>query len=89
MAKKTNPRRIPRTQADVEKAESEGHVHGAEFMLYVVLFLLEDRIGLSHEKVKELGDAVGDYCVQLKKSEIKIRDVRLALKEEYGLTVRI
>lgn len=86
---KPNPRRIPRTQADVDRATRDGHIHGAEFMLYLVLFVLSDKHDAPHDELQQLGKEVEMYCGQLNKGEIKLRDVKLALKEEYDITVRI
>lgn len=43
MADKVNPRRIPRTQADVERAYRQGQLDGFRFLMTNILWILVDK----------------------------------------------
>lgn len=58
-------------------------------MLTIILFILKDKHGGTDEEIKQLSDEVTEYCNKISSGEIKWRDVKLALKEEYDLTVRL
>lgn len=80
---KTNPRSIPRTEADVRRARREGWVEGLRLMEALFLLALCD-------KCPEV-DAVAvwmEVCEKTKSSDRRYftaADVRNTLREEYGI----
>ena len=51
--KKQNPRRIPKTQADVDHAFARGQDVGAKGALIIMLYALLDKHGATEDELKE------------------------------------
>ena len=84
---KPNPRRIPATQQDVERAERRGHKFGvstAMAIFFTVLFVkhgaTKDELQVFWREVCELSDSVA-------KGYVNAADLRRTLAEEYGITL--
>ena len=58
MSKKTNPKKIPKTQADVDRAEEKGLIFGMEFAVHLVLWILLDKHNAPDEDVQVLNEEV-------------------------------
>lgn len=87
---KINPRRIPRTQADVERAFRDGETRGIHFMLTLVLFILLDKHEeVPEEDVKQLSEDVHNYCDSINRGYLSFADIVRTLKEEHGLEVEL
>lgn len=89
MAKKKNPRNIPRTQADVDKAREQGMVFGTEFALNIVLYVLKDKYGSNDEDIMKLRDEFVYQIDSISKGYLKYTDVKRALQTEYDLSVKL
>ena len=89
MPQKTNHRRIPKTQADVDRAQHEGYSIGAEFTCYILLFILSDMFGWKLEQLKALMDKFDFYIKQIAEGEVKYNDLRDAVKKEYNFNITI
>ena len=85
---KTNPKRIPRSQADVEKAHQNGMLFGTEFALNIVLYVLKDKHEASDEDIMRLRDEFVYQIDSISKGYLKYTDVKRALQTEYDLTVK-
>ena len=86
---KTNPRRIPRTQADVEKAYELGKMAGTELCLTLVLFTLQDKFGAGDAELTEFSDAFHYTLDSLDKGYITEADIKKVLKDEYKTTIEV
>lgn len=86
---KTNPRKIPRTQADVDRAMEQGKMLGTELCLTLVLFTLQDKFGAGDEDLTKFSDAFHYTLDSLCKGYITEADIRQALKTEYDTTIEI
>ena len=82
--RKINPRRVPVSQADVEDAR----VEGCEIMANIVLFLLSNDFGFSHDDIHRVHERIELYLSQIIRGQLKYEDVKDALHEEYNVTVR-
>lgn len=51
-----NPRKIPRSLADVKRAEREGRTHGIKQAVKMVLYILLDKHGTPPEDVRQISD---------------------------------
>lgn len=89
MGNKINPRKIPRTQVDVDRAAAEGRIEGAEFMATLMCFVLKEDFAASHEHLRQIADRTGFYARQIEAGEVRYRDVRNALDVEFDVRVRI
>lgn len=85
--KKTNPKRIPKTQADVDRAEEKGRVFGMEFMANLTLWVLIDKHDAPDEDVLQLRDEILYLCDSIDKGYVSYSDIRRALREEHGTEV--
>ena len=87
MANKTNPRRIPKTQADVDRARNEGFDFAFEFVSSIQLFILADKYGWTVEQIQELITKFEFYCSQINAGEINYNDIVDTVRKEYGFDV--
>lgn len=86
---KKNPRNIPRSQADVEKARQSGMLFGTEFALNIVLYVLKDKHGAEDDDILKLRDEFMYQIDSISKGYLKYTDVKRALQTEYDLTVTL
>lgn len=86
---KTNPKKIPRSQADVEKAHQNGMLFGTEFALNIVLYVLKDKHEASDEDIMRLRDEFVYQIDSISKGYLKYTDVKRTLQTEYDLTVKL
>lgn len=84
---KVNPRKIPRTQADVERAYKAGMDVGTELCLTLVLFTLQDKFGAGDEELAKFSDAFHYTLDSLDKGYVTEADLRRVLKAEYGTEI--
>lgn len=87
MSKKTNPKKIPRTQADVDKAYSAGMIFGVEFAINMVLFVLKDKHDAPDEDLKHLKDEFMYACDSVETGYLKYPDIKRVLSAEYDISV--
>ncbi len=85
--KHTNPKKIPRTQADVDRAEKKGQIFGMEFAVTLVLWILLDKHDAPDEDVQTLNEEVKYLCDSIEKGYVSYPDIRRALKEEHDTEV--
>lgn len=81
----TNPRRIPRTQADCDKAYKRGQIETIEFACAVACISLHDVFSPSGEQMQKFNCKFNQTVSAILNGEIKYQDIVCALKEEYGL----
>ena len=87
--RKVNPRNIPRTQADVDRAYSDGMDFGCEFALNVVLYVLKDKHDAPDEDIMQFRDEFMYVIDSVAKKYLSYSDIQRALSEDYDLTVRL
>ena len=84
-----NPRRIPRSQADVDKAFERGKEEGVKGSLALTLFTLHNDFGFDEAKLKQYADAFNYTLDSLNKGYISTKDLEIVLKDEYGTTIEM
>ena len=89
MAVKVNPKKIPRTQADVDRARQEGMDFGMEFCLNLVLYVLKDKHDAPTEDIMQLRDEFMYVIDSVARKYLSYSDIVKALKSDYDLTVRL
>lgn len=89
MKKANNPRRIPRTQQDVDRAAEKGRTEGANFILTIILFILKDKHNAPDEDLETLANEIDFYCQQINDGLLSWSEVKDALKQEYDVTLKI
>lgn len=84
-----NPRRIPRSQADVNRAEERGKEMGTKGALAIMLYTLHDKFGADDAQLCEFADAFNYTLDGLAKGYVKVKDLESVLKNEYGTTIEV
>lgn len=85
----SNPRKIPRTQADVEKAYKRGMNDGLQGALTIMLYTLKDKFNSEDAELKEFADAFNYTVDGINKGYVSEKDLQSVIKDEYGTTVVI
>ena len=87
--KRQNPRSVPKTQADVDRAFSMGSDFGLEFGLNLVLYVLKDKHQAPDEDILQLRDEFMYVVDSIAKKYLTYGDIKAALKSDYDLAVRL
>lgn len=81
---RTNPRRIPRTQADVDKARSEGITEGLNRGIDLMLYVVIDKHDAPMDDVQQLAGELNHAAQCVAEGYVTWADIRQMLKE-YGV----
>lgn len=84
---KTNPKKIPRTQADVKKAFENGVKHGSDVTSIIFLTVLLDHFGFDQQKIIKCYHAVMKLSEEIAEKRVSIADLTRVLLEEYEIRV--
>ena len=84
---KVNPRRIPCTKADVERARQEGMKIGQDYASIIYLTVLYDKEHATPEIIQRVGQEINDLVDSIVKGYVTIADLRRILREEYNTEV--
>lgn len=82
---KTNPKRIPRTEADVKKAFEFGVKNGSDVATVIFLSVLLDKFSFDQEKIVECYHAVMKLSEEIAEKRVSIADLRKVLLDEYDI----
>ena len=81
---KTNPRRQPATQADVDRAWDRGLIAGVNNAVVIFLTVLVDKFnGADH--IADVWDEINKLSEEIKEGRVSFADLKTVLKEEYGI----
>ena len=81
---KVNPRRVPRTQADVDRALEQGKDAGITGALVIMLYCLKDKFDFSDEELHDFALAFNKTVEEIREKRISEADLKTVVKEEYG-----
>ena len=84
--KKTNPRRIPKTQADVDAAYDKGVTDGSDCACIIMMSALLDKFNAA-DYLPDIWAAFGKLSEEIKERRVSIPDLRRTLRDEYDLKV--
>lgn len=85
---KVNPKKIPRTEADVEKARKEGLMIGQEYATVIFLTVLYDKEHATYEIMQRVGEEINSLAESITQGYVTIADLKNTLKQEYGIEVQ-
>lgn len=85
--KSPNPRKIPRTQADVDRAEEHGRITGMEFMATVTIWVLLDKHNAPDDEIQVFNEEIKYLMDSIAKGYVSYPDIVRAMKEEHNTTV--
>lgn len=86
---KKNPKRIPATLYDVERARREGRHDGFMGLLTIFLWVMAECFGFCTEDLHKLRDRILYYCGEIKDGRLRLTDIISALKEEHDITIEL
>lgn len=81
---KTNPRRQPATQADVDRAWDRGVIAGVNNAVVIFLTVLVDKFnGADH--IADVWQEINKLSEEIKEGRVSCADLRTVLREEYDI----
>ena len=86
---KVNPNKIPKTQADVDRAWNKGADFGCEFALNTILLVLKDKHNAPDEDILQLRDEIMSQVQSYNEGYMTYADVKRALYGDYDFTVHL
>ena len=84
---KTNPKKIPRTQADCKKAFENGVKNGSDVTSVIFLTVLLDKFGFDQAKIMRCYHAVMKLSEEIVEKRVSIADLTKVLLDEYEIRV--
>ena len=88
MGSKVNPRRVPRTQKDVDAAYTKGVTEGLNRGIELMLYVLIDKHAAPMEDVQQLARELNHAAECVAEGYVTWSDIRLILKE-YDVEVEL
>ena len=88
-SKKTNPKKIPATQYDVERARREGLEEGYTTMMQIFLFVFLDAFHASDEDLEKMGERLKFYLTEIHAGRLKPQDIVSATDIEYDYNIEL
>ena len=86
---KVNPRRIPKTQADVAKAYTHGREDGTKGALTIILYCLKDKYGWDDMRLQGFAEMFNYTVDSVCQGYVTEADLRSVIKVEYGLKAEV
>ena len=87
MSKKPNPRRIPCSQADVDRAKEQATAEATWRAVYIMLYVLVDKLGFRDEMATKAWMLFNRTIEQINSGKLKWQQIAEVLKEEYGYEI--
>lgn len=84
---KTNPKKIPRTEADVRKAFEEGVNCGVYNASAIFLTVLLDHHGFTQEQVTKVWENICKLSEEVGEGMVSVADLKHVLLTEYNIKV--
>ena len=84
---KTNPRRRPATQADVERAKKAAQGEAISLAMTIMFTALLDKEGFAQEDLQRLWREVNDLSDSIAQGYVSAADLRNVLRREYDVYV--
>lgn len=84
--KKVNPRKVPRTQADVDAAWEKGVLDGVHYASAMFMNVLLDKFN-ARDHIKDVWKEIEKLSEEVKEGRVKIPDIVYMLKTEYDITL--
>ena len=84
--KKVNPKKIPSTQADVDRAWKKGVLDGVSNASAIFLTVMVDKFN-GADYVKDVWIEINKLSEEIAERRVSIADLRRVLLDEYGVQV--
>ena len=86
---KVNPKKVPRSEADVIKARTLGYNEGIRGSLTIMLYTLKNDFAYTDEQLTAFADAFNYTVDSINRGYIKEQDLKTVIRDEYGTTVEL
>lgn len=86
--KKTNPRHLPISQADLKKAKDIAMTQAIQSAYAITFTVLRDKFDWDIEQLKEIWKEINELSDSLAKGYIKVKDLLWVLDEEAGIVIK-
>ena len=87
MRTKTNPRRRPATQADVERARDDAVTETVRFCMTIFFTVLLDKEGADKDILHRVWNEVNELSDSINQGYVTEADLRRVLREEYDIFI--
>lgn len=85
--KKTNPKRIPISAADLAKAKAEACKEATGYAMAIFFTVLCDKAGMTAEQLMDIWDSINELSDSIVKGYVNVADLKYTLKTEYGILI--
>lgn len=82
---KTNPRRRPATQADVNRAKDDAITETVRFCMVIFFTVLLDKEQADKEILQRVWSEINDLSDSIKRGYVSVADLKTVLKDEYDI----
>lgn len=86
--RKVNPRRIPVSKADIDKAKSETVNEAVETAMALMFTVLRDKEGYDLEGLRRVYGHINDLSDSVANGYVTIPDLKYVLKTEAGVNIK-
>lgn len=84
---KPNPRSVPRTQADVDRAYAKGTTDGCNLAMAIFLTVLCDKFN-GADWIPDIWEASNKLSLEIKEHRVNLFDLVSVLEEEYDIEIK-
>ena len=85
--KKTNPRRLPVSQADIIKAKKDAQNKAINYAWAIFFTVMVDKEGYGKKRLKRIWEEVSDLSDSVSKGYVSIGDLMRTLDEEMNISL--
>lgn len=87
-SKKTNPRRVPVSKADLARAKQDARDLAVDTAIALFLTVLRDKEGYGPKRIRRVWDEVQELSDSIVRGYVSIDDLKSALRDEAGINIR-
>lgn len=83
--RKTNPKKIPRTEEDCQRAWQQGADFGVMWAIVTILLIMKDKLGFTNEQILEVKSFFRDKCEGYNEGRFSFADEKRAIWDDYDI----
>lgn len=87
MKKKTNPRHIPVSHADIIKAKKEAQSTAINYAWAIFFTVMRDKERYGKKRLRRVWDAVNELSDSISKGYVNVKDLMRTLETEAGIVL--
>ena len=86
--KKTNPRRVPVSKADLDRAKKDARELAVDTAIALFLTVLRDKEGYGPKRIRRVWDEVQELSDSVVRGYVSIDDLKAALRDEAEINIK-